>query len=115
MHIGSNSIGSLQSLIGIQANRRVQINETYWLVPSVHVGWAYEMLDTRARLTASFLGAPGSAFSVANPPIGRSAAVIGAHGILETGTPLQIFFGYDAAFDSKANAQTVSAGFRYTW
>ena len=99
----------------MQADRRFQLDETYAVVPSLQVGWAYEVLDTRAKLNASFLGATGTNFIVANPSIGRSAAVIGAHAILETGTAWQAFLGYDAAFDSKANAQTVSVGIRYTW
>ena len=73
------------------------------------------MMNSQARTTASFIGAPGSVFSMSNPSIGRSAAVAGVHAILETGAPIQVFAGYDAAFNNKSTAQTVSAGIRYTW
>jgi uncharacterized protein with beta-barrel porin domain len=52
---------------------------------------------------------------LSDPSIGRSAPVIGAHATLETGTPLQVFAGYDAAFNGRASSQIVSAGIRYSW
>ena len=84
-------------------------------MPSVQVGWAYEMLDTRARTSASFLGVPGSGFAVSTASFGRSTLVAGVQATLETGTPLQLFASYTAALNSNATAQTVTAGLRYTW
>ena len=113
--VAGNSIASVQTLVGVQVDHRFPINEAYAIVPSVQVGWAYEMMNTQARTTASFIGAPGSVFSMSNPSIGRSAAVAGVHAILETGAPIQVFAGYDAAFNDRSTAQTISAGIRYTW
>src|SRR5271166_4430067 len=114
--VGRSNISSLQSLIGVQLDRRIPIGgDAYAVVPSLQVGWAYEMLDTSARTMASFLGAPGSSFTVSNPSIGRSAAVLGARATLETGTSFQVFARYDAAFNNRATAQFIGAGIRYTW
>ncbi len=115
MQIGRSNIASLQSLIGIRVDRRVPVGETTAIVPSVRVGWGYEMLDTRARTTASFLGVPGSGFDVSTPSLGRSTLVVGAQAALDTGTALQLFASYTAALNSNATAQTVTAGLRYTW
>ena len=72
-------------------------------------------MNTQARTTASFVGAPGSAFTLSNPSIGRSAAVVGMHAVLESDIPLQIFAGCDAAFNDRSAAQTITAGIRYIW
>ncbi len=115
LQVGSGSIASLQSVIGIAADRRVPVSETSAIVPSVQLGWAYEMLDTRARATAGFLAVPGSGFAVSTAAVGRNSLVVGTRAALETGTRLQLFASYTAAINSNAMAQTVSAGLRYTW
>jgi|GEM_PF-6083964 len=115
MQIGRSNIASLQSLIGIRVDRRVPVGEITAIVPSVRAGWGYEMLDTRVRTTASFLGVPGSGFDVSTPSLGRNTLVVGAQAALDTGTALQLFASYTAALNSNATAQTVTAGLRYTW
>lgn len=115
LQVSSSNIASLQSLVGLRMDRRVPVDETTTVVPSVQVGWAYEMLDTNARVSASFLGVPGSGFVVSNPAFGRNALVVGAQATLETGSPLQVFAGYAAALNSNATTQAITAGLKYTW
>ena len=115
LQVGSGSIASLQSLVGLRMDRRVPVDETTTVVPSVRVGWAYEMLDTNARVSASFLGVPGSGFVVGNPAFGRNALVLGAQATLETGSPLQVFAGYAAALNRNATTQAITGGLKYTW
>jgi subtilase-type serine protease len=115
VNVGGSSITSIQTLVSMQVDRRFPINGVYAIVPSMQAGWAYETMNTQARTSASFIGAPGSAFTMSNPSIGRSAAVVGVHAILETGAPIEVFAGYDAAFNNRSTAQTVTAGVRYFW
>jgi uncharacterized protein with beta-barrel porin domain len=113
--VNGSSIGSLQTLLGVQVDHRFPLAGAYAVVPSVLAGWAYEMLDTTARTTASFVAAPGTAFTVTNPSIGRDAAVVSVRAVLETGTRLQAYAAYDAAFNGMSSAQTVTGGIRYAW
>jgi subtilase-type serine protease len=115
VNIVGNSITSVQTLVSMQVDRRFPINAAYAIIPSVQAGWAYETMNTQARTTASFIGAPGAVFTLSNPSIGRSAAVVGPHAILETGAPIQVFAGYDAAFNDRSTTQTVTAGVLYFW
>jgi uncharacterized protein with beta-barrel porin domain len=84
-------------------------------VPSVQVGWAYETMDTQARTTANFLAAPSTLFTVSNPSIGRNAAIVGLHAVLETGMRLQVFAGYDAGLNGTSSAQNIKGGIRFSW
>ena len=113
--VQANSIASLQTLVGVEVYHRFWIGETYAVVPSVQVGWAYETMDTQARTTANFLAAPSTLFTVSNPSIGRNAAIVGLHAVLETGMRLQVFAGYDAGLNGTSSAQNIKGGIRYSF
>jgi outer membrane autotransporter protein len=113
LRIAGGSIGSIQTTTAIEVDRRFALGGADVLVPSARLGWAYEALDTGAPVTASFLGLPGSGFSLTSASIGRSATVAGVHTVLETGTAVQAFAGYDAAFNSRAAEQSVAGGLLY--
>ena len=81
---------------------------------ALHGGIAHEGLDTNARITSSFLGAPASAFSLAGPAIPRTAPVMGGRVSVEAAA-WQVFAGYEATFSRRAAGQTASAGVRYNW
>ncbi|GGJ44789.1 hypothetical protein GCM10011320_60320 [Neoroseomonas lacus] len=114
-HVNNDSMNSLQSVIGLRVDRRFRIDETMAIQAAGHIGWAYEMLDTSAHVTASFLSLPGSGFTVRSPALDRNSAVIGVRAALETDAPVQVFASYDAALNGSATAQAVTAGFRWTW
>ena len=115
LHVGSSSIASLQSLVGFRIDRRAKVADGTAILSSVQLGWAYEMLDTSARVPAVFQGVPRSGFVVSNPSFGRSSTVLGAQAAMETGTPFQLFASYLADIDGNATAQSVTAGLRYSW
>src|SRR6202012_1612427 len=58
LSIAGASVGSLQTLLGVRVGRRIAVNETMGLVPSVQIGWLHEYLDTQAATRASVIGAP---------------------------------------------------------
>lgn len=113
--IAGANLGSLRTVFGVQFDRRIPIGEATAVVPMLRVGWAYEALDTSTRTSAAFLAVPGAAFALSTPSIGRSAAIVGLHARLDTGSPLEAFAGYDAALNARSSAQTVTAGVRYRW
>jgi subtilase-type serine protease len=115
MSVASTSVGSVQTLFGVRAERRFAINETMAVVPSAEVGWLHEYLDTQGTTTAAFISAPGVPFSVQSPSIGRDAAVLGVRGVLETGTPVSLYASYTGTLNGSSTAQTVAAGLRFVW
>jgi uncharacterized protein with beta-barrel porin domain len=96
-------------------DRRFALGGAYALVPSARLGLAYEALDTRAPVNANFIGAPGSNFGLTGAPMGRTAPLAGLNAVLETGTALQMFAGYDVSFNDKATGQSVAGGLVYRW
>ena len=115
MAVNSSAIGSLQSLFGVRAERRITISDTMAVVPSAQLGWLHEYLDTAGTTTASFIGTPGLPFTAQSAPISRNAAVVGVRAVLETKGPLALYASYTGAIRGTGSAQTVSAGFRFIW
>lgn len=115
LSIASASVGSLQTLLGTRAERRIVLGDNVTLVPSVQIGWLHEYLDTRGSTQAAFIGAPGVSFGVQSAPVGRDAAVIGLHAALDLNGPLAVYASYIGTLNASSNAQTVSAGLRIVW
>lgn len=113
--VGTSSLGSLQTLLGVRAERRFAIGEAMALVPSVQVGWAHEFLDVQGKTQAAFLGAMTSPFVVQSAPFGRDSAIIGLRADLQTGGPLTFNIGYAGALSGNSSAQTITGGMRYVW
>lgn len=113
--VGSGSVGSLQTLLGVRAERRFAVGETMAVVPSVQVGWAHEFLDVQAKTQAAFLGATASSFVVQSAPYGRDSAILGLRAELQTGGPLTFHVGYAGALNGNSQAQTITGGLRYVW
>ena len=113
--IAGTSLGSAETELGARADRRFPLRGRYTLAASAQFGWAHEMLETNARVSAAYLGLPGSGFSLRNPATGRDALVAGAVATLETGTPLRAFLGYNLRAAERYTAQNITAGLRYTF
>ena len=113
--VNGSALDSLQTLLGVRVDHRFPLRAGYALVPSVQVGWEHEMLDTTAHTTASFIAVPGSSFTVTSPSVGRNAAVLSARAMLDTGTRLQAYAGYDVAINGSSSAQTITGGLSYRW
>lgn len=109
------SVGSLQTLLGVRAERRFMLSETVAVVPSAQIGWLHEYLDTQGTVTASFIGAPGVPFGISSASVGRDAAVIGVHADLDLSGPISVYAGYAGALYDSSAVQTVSAGLRFVW
>ena len=115
LSIGSASVGSVQTQLGVRAERRFPVGTDLAVVPSVQLGWLHEYLDTDSATRAAFIGAPGIPFTVQSAPIGRDAAVIGVRAALDTAGPFSVYASYVGTLNGNGNAQTVSAGLRFVW
>ena len=109
------SVGSLQTIVGVRAERRIMLSDTVAVVPSAQIGWLHEYLDTQGTVTASFIGAPGIPFGVASASEGRNAAVVGVRAALDFNSPVSVYAGYAGALYGSSAIQTVSAGLRFVW
>jgi outer membrane autotransporter protein len=115
LSIGSASVGSVQTQLGVRAERRFPVGTDLAVVPSVQLGWLHDYLDTDSATRAAFIGAPGIPFTVQSAPIGRDAAVIGVRAALDTAGPFSVYASYVGTLNGNGNAQTVSAGLRFVW
>lgn len=113
--IAGASIGSLQTQVGVRAERRFALGDGMSIVPAVQVGWLHEYLDTAATIGAAFLGAPSATFGVQSATIGHDWAVLGVRAALDTAGPVSGYAGYTGTVNGSATAQTVTAGVRVVW
>lgn len=115
LRVEGQSLGSLETQLGARVDRRFPLSRGHALAVSAELGWALEMLDTRAQVTASFLGLAGSGFTLRSAPAARDAVVAGAVATLETGTPLRAFVGYNVRAGERYTSQSITGGPRYSF
>jgi autotransporter-associated beta strand protein len=112
-NINSQSINSLQSVLGVQASQTLYIAGLP-VTPVVHIGWAHEYLDTNAKTAAQFQ-ATGAGFEVASAAEGRDAAVLGLRANIAATSRIKLFVGYDGAFASHSSVNGVTGGLQYAF
>ena len=115
LNVNGIGLSSLRTLLAVRAETRIPLGGGLTVAPSLQVGWAHEMLDTRASISTGFTGVGGSGFTVGSATVGRDAAIIGLRGNLETGGPFSAYVSYQGSFTSRSDSQTVAGGIRYTW
>jgi len=82
------------------------------VLPEVRVGWSHEYLDASQNITAAFVAAPVSPFTVVGANYGRDSAVVGAGLTAEISPSANLYIDYDGRFTGGFNQNAVSAGFR---
>ena len=115
LSLASNSIASVQTVLGARIQRSFALGGLMTLVPSVKLGWVHELADTNASATASFAGTGGTPFTVQTASIGRNSALAGFDATLQTGGPVSVFAGYTGSLDGRRTAQNLTGGLRLTW
>ncbi len=111
--INSQSINSLQTVLGVQASRTLHIAGLP-VTPIVNIGWAHEYLDTAAKTAAQFQ-ATGAGFEVASAVEGRDAAVLGVRASVAATSRIKLFVSYDGAFASHSSVNGVTGGLQYAF
>jgi outer membrane autotransporter protein len=82
------------------------------VVPEVRAAWQHEYLDANQTLTADFVSAPTTPFTVSGANYGRDAALVGA-GVTANVLPnVNLFLDYDGRFNGGFTEHAVSGGIR---
>jgi autotransporter-associated beta strand protein len=115
-HVGGASLDSAESTLAVGVQRVFAPSETVQMTATGRLGWSHEFADNAPSIAASFSGLSGSGFVLASAPIGRDAAVVGLSADVKVASwPVTLFAGYGGAINRSSQAQSFSAGVRYTW
>jgi len=114
--IGGASLGSAESTLAVSGQRAFVLSESVQMTATGRLGWSHEFADNAPSIAASFAGLSCSGFELASAPIGRDAAVVGLGADVKVASwPVTLFAGYGGAINRSSQAQSFSAGVRYTW
>lgn len=78
-------------------------------------GWAHEYASTARTITASFVGAPSTPFTVSGAEAGRDHAIVGFGVATAITSNTSLFVRYDGAIDGSDNSNALSGGVRIVW
>ena len=79
------------------------------------LGWAHEFASTARSITASFVGAPSTPFTVSGAQAGRDHAIVGFGVATAITQNTSLFVRYDGAIDGSDNSNALSGGIRMVW
>ena len=85
------------------------------LLLGLRLGWLHEYADTSRPMTASFVGAPTSSFTVYGASPQRDSAVIGLSANATVADNMAIYLRYDGEISTGADNHTLHLGLRYSW
>jgi uncharacterized protein with beta-barrel porin domain len=102
---------SLQTILGVRASTTLMTSMGR-VLPEVRAGWSHEFLNASQSITAAFVAAPASPFTVVGANYGRDSAVVGAGVAAEISPNAKLYIDYDGKFTGGFNQNAVSAGFR---
>jgi fibronectin-binding autotransporter adhesin len=81
----------------------------------LRLGWQHEHAVTARPLTASFAGAPGSAFTVFGATPQRDSAVVGFGGRTRIAEMTELYARYDGEVGGGTDNHAFNVGLRMTW
>jgi len=111
--IAAASATQLRSTIGVRTETTVDLAGTP-ATPFLSLAWAHELADTTATTTAA-LSAGGAPLVLSSRSGGRDAAVIATGATIPLAPGLSLRTAYGAEIRRDANAQSLTAGLRWTW
>jgi outer membrane autotransporter protein len=115
-NIGGATLGSAETTLAVSAQRGFALNERVRMIVTCRLGWSHEFADNTANVTANFQSLSGSSFALSSAPIGRDAALVGLGADIKVASwPVAMFVDYGGAISGSSNAQSFSAGLRFTW
>jgi uncharacterized protein with beta-barrel porin domain len=106
------SASSVVSQLGGQFAGRVHVGGLT-VSTQAELGWAHEYASTARNITASFIGAPATPFTVNGAAVYRNHALVGLGVATAMTTEASLFLRYDGAINGTDTAQAISGGFRY--
>lgn len=115
LSVASQTTHSLRSTLGAELSARLPTGAERNLGMLLRLGWSHEFADTTRPVTASFVGAPGSGFTVLGAQPARDSAVLALAADLAVASATSLFLRYDGEVGSGSDAHGFTAGIRMTW
>ena len=113
--IGSQSMDSLLTQVGMHVSRQFAVEKTLW-IPDLSLGWQHESMDSVTGVNAQFANGSGNIFSSQGVPIGRDAAVVGLGLTVQWSKDLATYITYGTELmRNNYSVQNVSAGVRFSF
>ncbi len=115
LNVAQQTTGSLRSTIGVDLEGAFDLGWRDALAMQLRLGWAHEFADTSRPVTASFAGAPGTAFTVFGAAPQRNAAVIGLAASTAIAQSTSLYLRYDGDVGTGTDNHALSGGVRMRW
>jgi outer membrane autotransporter protein len=112
--VGSRTVSSLPTFLGVQLDNRVALGNGMTWTPSARIAWVHEF-DPNREITASFITVPGASFTVDGPPAARDAARIDAGSKLAIGRNVSLFDSFDGEFSGRSRMYAGKGGVLIEW
>ncbi len=113
--VAGQSTNSLRSVIGGQFGGRIDMGWREKLGLVLRLGWGHEFADTTRPVTASFVGAPSSPFSVTGAAAPRDGALLGLAANTAIAASTSVYFRYDGELQGGNTSHIFSGGVRLVW
>ncbi|MFA6563651.1 MAG: autotransporter domain-containing protein [Verrucomicrobiia bacterium] len=111
--IGSQSMDSLLTQVGMHVSRPFAVEKTLW-IPDLSLGWQHESMDSVTAVNAQFANGSGNVFSSQGVPLGRDSAVVGLGLTVQWSKDLATYVTYGTELmRNNYSVQNVSAGVRF--
>ena len=113
--IGSQSMDSLLTQVGMHLSYPFAVEKTLW-IPDLSLSWQHESMDTVTGLNAQFANGAGNIFSSQGVPLGRDAAVVGLGLTVQWSKDFATYVTYSTELlRNNYSVQNVSAGIRFSF
>lgn len=113
--VAAQTTNSLRSTLGVELTAELPAGVDRRAGLLLRLGWAHEYADTTRPVTASFIGAPGSSFTVQGAAPARDTAVLALAANTAIAEATSFHLRYDGEVGGGTDAHALTAGFRMTW
>ncbi len=113
--IGSQSMDSLLTQVGMHVSRQFAVEKTLW-IPDLSLAWQHESMDSVTAVNSQFANGSGNIFSSQGVPLGRDSAVVGLGLTVQWSKDLATYITYGTELmRNNYSVQNVSAGVRFSF
>lgn len=109
--VNAANANSFSSTLGIRASTTLPMGSGT-VVPELRGAWQHEFANPNRSITAAFVFAPQTPFTVTGANYGRDAALLGAGIVGNIDASTSVFIDYDGRFNGGFTEHAVSGGFR---
>jgi outer membrane autotransporter protein len=109
----AQTAASLPTFLGAQVDGRFDLPFAA-VSPYARLSWMHEFSPTR-QISPSFIGLPGTSFTVVGAPAARDAAKVEVGSKLAISRSVKAFVSFDGAFAERSEAYAGKGGFNFVW